>query len=442
MAQEEDPQGRGEALQGDGHGQGAASQLDETPHPDQEDHQAEAQAPQGDRAGRVARPHGQAAHLLGHLANPPSATGRTNLSGPAEAAGEASASGGPDRSPDRWSEKRGSTMPRVKRGNKRLPEAQEGSQALAAVSSASSRNAYRMAKQAVDRAGSYAYRDRRAEEAALPLALDRPHQRRRPPARAFLQPPHRRPQGRRLRARPQGAGRARGGGRPASLRHLVDLAASSDRPRSRRRPRPDGAPAPRRPRADCRPASSLAAWPGSAEAATRRGADRAAWEALRVAVGRGAGTAGSARPPGADRPGRRPRAFGQASTASRRVSRLALERRTAELDRPARGRAPPDAPPRRRHPARPPAAARLAPPGDPGRRARSEQIFARPRLQRRRGAGDRGRLLQLRGAQLPRGPPGARHAGHLLPRGRTCCCAPTPRRCRSAPCWSASRRSG
>ena len=49
---------------------------------------------------------------------------------------------------------------------------------------------------------------------------------------------------------------------------------------------------------------------------------------------------------------------------------------------------------------------------------------------------------------FPTDHPARDHAGHVLHRGprrhRTSpgwCCAPTPRRCRSAPCWSASRRS-
>ena len=40
------------------------------------------------------------------------------------------------------------------------------------------RKVYRAAKQAVIKAGQYAYRDRRAEEARVPRAVDRAHQRR------------------------------------------------------------------------------------------------------------------------------------------------------------------------------------------------------------------------------------------------------------------------
>ena len=47
-----------------------------------------------------------------------------------------------------------------------------------------------------------------------------------------------------------------------------------------------------------------------------------------------------------------------------------------------------------------------------------EEIFARPRLRRRDRPQDRDRLAQLRRAQHAAGPPRARHAGHLLRRGR------------------------
>ena len=70
---------------------------------------------------------------------------------------------------------------------------------------------------------------------------------------------------------------------------------------------------------------------------------------------------------------------------------------------------------------------------------RDHRRLLRPRLQRRRRAGDRGRLPQLRSAQLSRRPSGARHAGHALRHRRASCCAPTPRRCRSAS-WRRSRR--
>ena len=63
------------------------------------------------------------------------------------------------------------------------------------------------------------------------------------------------------------------------------------------------------------------------------------------------------------------------------------------------------------------------------------------------GPGHRGRLAQFRGAQHPARAPRAADAStrSTWKPSRTagrCCCAPTPARCRSAPCWPASRRSG
>ena len=46
-----------------------------------------------------------------------------------------------------------------------------------------------MAKQAVDKSLSYAYRDRRQKKGEHPQPVDHPHQRSRPPAWAQLQPP-------------------------------------------------------------------------------------------------------------------------------------------------------------------------------------------------------------------------------------------------------------
>ena len=71
-------------------------------------------------------------------------------------------------------------------------------------------------------------------------------------------------------------------------------------------------------------------------------------------------------------------------------------------------------------------------------------------LRGRRGARARGVVVQLRRPQHGPRPPGALDDGHVLRRGRPgpdatrrpgWCCAPTPRRCRSAPCSPASRRS-
>ena len=68
------------------------------------------------------------------------------------------------------------------------------------------------------------------------------------------------------------------------------------------------------------------------------------------------------------------------------------------------------------------------------------EIFADLGFSVATGPGDRGRLAQFHRAQHPRKPSGAGDARHLLFRPRPtptagrCCCAPTPRRCRSARC--------
>ena len=86
------------------------------------------------------------------------------------------------------------------------------------------------------------------------------------------------------------------------------------------------------------------------------------------------------------------------------------------------------------------------PSGQPGRRGDRGDL-RRHGLCRGRRPGRRGRLAQFRGAQHPARASRAADVRHVLPGSRAstagrCCCAPTPARCRSAPCWPASRRSG
>ena len=162
------------------------------------------------------------------------------------------------------------------------------------------------------------------------------------------------------------------------------------------------------------------------------------------------GPAGARRRPGAARrwptprsarcrppPGPR-RASGSAPRA-REVS----ERARRPAGRPG-GRARPagaDRGGRRRHAAVGPPAARRPAPGDHGRRAAVRRV-RRHGLRGRRGPRGRGRVVQLRRAQLPARPPGPGDAGHhVRGRARTAadavrawCCARTPRRCRSGPC--------
>ena len=91
-----------------------------------------------------------------------------------------------------------------------------------------------------------------------------------------------------------------------------------------------------------------------------------------------------------------------ARRASSRAAEEAAAPRAARVDVTLPGRRP---------------AHRLAPSGHPGD-ARDRGDLPRPRLQRRRGSGDRERPLQLRAAQLPRRPSGPRRAGHPVRRGR------------------------
>ena len=116
----------------------------------------------------------------------------------------------------------------------------------------------------------------------------------------------------------------------------------------------------------------------------------------------------------------------------RRRRRARRARRRARGGARSRARSPGA---RRRHAARA-RAGRAATASAPRRwRTRSSTSSSRW-ASRSRGAGGRGRLPQLRRAQHPAGPSGARHAGHVLRRrGRaTCCSARTRRRCRSASC--------
>ena len=78
-------------------------------------------------------------------------------------------------------------------------------------------------------------------------------------------------------------------------------------------------------------------------------------------------------------------------------------------------------------------------PSDQPDHRRDHRHLRRDGLRRRRRARHRGRLPQLHRAQHPAGASGAPDARHLLPAGAgrrhaAWCCAPTPRRCRCAPC--------
>ena len=111
-------------------------------------------------------------------------------------------------------------MARVKRGVTVPRQAQESLKAAKGYYGRR-KNTIRVAKQAVEKAGQYAFRDRKRQQAHLPRAVDPAPERRGAAVRPQLQPLHRRPrQGRRHR-RPQGAVRSRdprAGGIPGDRR--------------------------------------------------------------------------------------------------------------------------------------------------------------------------------------------------------------------------------
>ena len=100
--------------------------------------------------------------------------------------------------------------------------------------------------------------------------------------------------------------------------------------------------------------------------------------------------------------------------AARAAINAAVASRQAELDRRA-GPPGPGRGGRRRHAAVGPDAARRPAPGDVGRRAAGRRLH-RDGLRDRGGPRGRGRVVQLRRAELPARPPGAGHAGHDLRR--------------------------
>ena len=122
-------------------------------------------------------------------------------------------------------------MPRVKRSvharkkRRKVLEQAKGYWGLKSVS-------YKRAKEQVEKSLTYAYRDRKVQEADVPLALDHAHQRRGTRERPLVQPVHRGLQGGGDRARPQGSGRPR---RLRSRRLREDRRAREERARGGRR---------------------------------------------------------------------------------------------------------------------------------------------------------------------------------------------------------------
>src|SRR4029079_4633353 len=208
------------------------------------------------------------------------------------------------------------TMARVKRGSHR----RERRKKVLAQSSGyygNKGNAYRIAKQAVDKSGVNAYRDRRLKKrdfrllrivrinsAAGPprraLALDRAHQRRGAPPRHVLQPADRGAQEGGLRGQPEDAGGARGTRRARVWRARRRCQGGAGK-RPARRWRGAGHPSQRdlTPMAEATPDAGSTGDAGGAlvpgfrtefEQQASAITDRAAWEALRLHwVGRKAG---------------------------------------------------------------------------------------------------------------------------------------------------------
>ena len=167
---------------------------------------------------------------------------------------------------------------------------------------------------------------------------------------------------------------------------------------------------------------------GRARSRARRRARQEAARSRRCSKTLGAHDAGRAQGAGpADQRPEGPRSPRRSTRAARRCKGAALDARLATETR-------------RRHAAGARGAGRDRPhPSDqPGDR-RAHRDLRRHGLRGRRRSGHRDRRLQLHQAEFPRGPSGARDARHVLLQpeaGRLAasCCAPTPRRCRCAPC--------
>ena len=324
-------------------------------------------------------------------------------------------------------------MARVKRGNKRV-QRRKKILGLAKGFYGTKSKAHRMAKQAVDKSLSYAYRDRRQKKRQHPQPVDRPHQRRRPPAWPQLQPPDRRPQGRRL---------------DLDRKILADIAVRDESGFAAIAEMAKQATGAGGRRQGANPRGGLSRRPSRSMSSSR---------ALRARGGRRSPTA----PPGttcacagsaASRASSAPLLDGIKSVEPARAPRLWRGGQPAEGagrappvrdGRGARGKREGGGPPQRRgrrHPPRPAPLpwVRIHPVTRVIREM--ERDLRRAGLQRGRRPRGRDRLPQLRGAELPAGP-----SRRATPRTRSswrtgCSCAPTPRRSRSGRCCRASRRS-
>ncbi len=140
-------------------------------------------------------------------------------------------------------------MPRVKRGTKRNDRRKKILKRASGYFLTKSK-LYQAAQEAVERGLKFAYSGRKQKKRQYPLAVDRPHQRRRQDQRHQLLAVHPRPEGRRSRARPQDAGRyrrerrcgfyraGRTGQRSSRQQHRSRISSSDKTGKGRERSRP------------------------------------------------------------------------------------------------------------------------------------------------------------------------------------------------------------
>ena len=187
--------------------------------------------------------------------------------------------------------------------------------------------------------------------------------------------------------------------------------------------------------------SDLSTIRSEALGAVEQAADLAALDAARVAaLGKKGSVTGLMKTLGGLSPDQR-REFGAQVNQLKGEIEAALEARKSDAQRRGAGRQA-----RQREGRCQPAGAAGVRHLDPGHAAsdrpgdgRARRHLRRDGLHLGRRSRHRGRLAQLHRAQHPARPSGAADAGHLLPAAsaptaRRWCCAPTPRRCRPAPC--------
>ncbi len=301
------------------------------------------------------------------------------------------------------------------------------------------------------------------QEARLPPPLDHAHQRRRAPARHELQRVHERPQQGRHRDRPEDPRRPRRARSRRRLRALADKARAAPercvsqlaRRRHSAAARPCGSSPPPLsfPTLICRNASRSTSRRSSSTSRTRRRDSPSAALAALVAARRRRDALEAARIAVPRRPARRARsrcrrrsarcrprtrrdagrAFNDAQDAARRPRSTSAARRCAAARR--------SGPQRRPHDAGAPALERRRSIPSRSSSTRSSEIFRELGFTVALGPESRDRVVQLRRAQLPAGPPGDGRCTTRSTSATARCCARTRRRCRCARCSATRRRS-